>query len=73
MRGRFSHTMLDEIQTNASNDWYLVCGHGTQEPLNGDNFIRHLCFRIKDIVVRDHDNVGLQTSLFCCRAHVEVF
>jgi hypothetical protein len=66
-------TVLDEVQADAANDGDFVCGHGTEELLDGDFLIRDLCVCRKDVAVCYADHFGLQARGFGRAADVEIW
>lgn len=64
--------MLDEVETNASNDRDLVNGHRPKKLLYCDFLICDFGGRIKDITIRYINDFGLQACGFSGCAYIKV-
>jgi hypothetical protein len=70
--GEDGRTVLDEIQPDAPDNWYLLLRHGTQQRLDRDLFVCDSRLRRENITTRHSDHVCFQTRGFARCSDVEV-
>ena len=65
--------MLNEVQSDASNNRYLINSHRTEELLDRDLFIGDLCRSIEDITICYANHLGLETCLLSRCTDIKVW